>query len=317
MRCGSAGVLVVALLGAAAPAQATEGLAWQWPEGVTRRFALRTSVKLPYVMEFDALRNLDTRISGFRLGLIVDCTPVATVNKQSVEVRCDIDKAAMQATPSPGDRGKLKPILDEWTTLFEAAWVDVVFSSNGRIRSFDLEGVDRTLQRRQDVAVVQREFLVRAFAAFDLQLPKDGTDGGAGQWTQSEGMSFALPTYGTGSLGAVSLLHTVVASQGSVVVWTLEGKGQVASPMDAYQSVRDTFLQTLTGSVTFDTSLGIAVSTAYQATAKPTSSSVSVENGQGLSYDQTTTLVYVAPGTDDPVLFPNQENEAWFWSDSN
>ena len=53
------------------------------------------------------------------------------------------------------------------------------------------------------------------------------------------------------------------------------------------------------------------------STAKPTSSSVSVENGQGLSYDQTTTLVYVAPGTDDPVLFPNQENEAWFWSDSN
>ena len=71
-RWSMAWTLVGAMM-AASPAHAVDGVVWRWDPGVTRRYYLFTQVQPPYVLDFDAARNLDGRISAFSLAMLVDC----------------------------------------------------------------------------------------------------------------------------------------------------------------------------------------------------------------------------------------------------
>lgn len=288
-------------------ARAAEGLSWRWSPDAPRRYYLRADIQLPYFLPFNAARNIDGDISQFTLTVLVDCALRARIGKNASEVRCEIDKTSLQVAPMNTMAGRLQPVIDERVADFDAAWVDLALTDGGRVRALDLEGVAKDNDRTNNIALVMREMLGRAFATFDLQLPKNGTDAGLGQWAQVDSMAFAVPGIGNGTLGGTSLTHTLLADQGGLVTWALDGRGTVATPEGVYQSLRNTFQTTLAGSAVFDTTQGLLVQAMYQSEGKPTAASAAAENGRGLSYVQTVILQYVAPGTTDPALSPSRE----------
>ena len=305
-------LLTIALLGLLplGPAQASEGLIWKWEPGVVRRYMLRAEIKSPYVFDFNQERNVDGKISSFTLAMLVDCTLNEAVGRNASEVRCTVDKTSLAVAPVRFSAGTLSPVIDEWVKKFDAAWIDMTIGASGRIRNIDLEGVDKSNERTQQIWMLMREMTLRAFAPFDFVLPKDGVVADGAQWVQPGARAFELPGMGQGTLGGTSVTHTWLADQGGLVTWGISGAGTVAPPTAANGSLRDTFQIKLDGSGVFDTKQGAVVQAMYEAVGTPTAGSVSADAGRGLSYVQSVILQYVAPGTQDPSLGTSQELSA-------
>lgn len=282
-------------------ANATTGLAWQWPQGEERRFYARTQLDLPEAFEVFGLNNHDSYVSRVQLELVIRCAPSAPATKTSFALRCEIDDAAIQARPTSSSRGVTALVLPEWTSILkDKAWIEIEQGANGRVRLVDLEGTDKRIQRVQNISENLRLLVARALAPMDLLLPKKGDDNGVGGWVQTESNIYALPTP-LGTYGSPQITHTIQRTDGDVVMWTFHGEGTIASGDQFGESSRVTAAIKTDGSARFDTARGLLLESQYIADGESTASAVKSEQG-AVTYVQSTLIQYLPPDKAAPAL---------------
>jgi hypothetical protein len=284
-------------------AWATTGLTWRWAEGEERRYQVSTQLDLPFVVDFNAVNNTDTQVSGINLMMLVRCRLDAPIGKAAFAVRCDIDEASIQAEPLPSSVGRVGPIAEEWSKMLAGdAWIQVEMTSSGHIRSIDLEGVDKRIQRIQQIAETLRLLVVRALSPLDVGLPRKGDDGGTGQWVQPGTLINGMPR-ADGSVGTMPVLHQVGRVDGSRVFWSFHGDGSLASADDAASTARFSFTTKVDGSAVFDTATGAMLESQLICEGRATASSISTSSTGGVNeYRQATFIRYLAPEEQAPAL---------------
>lgn len=285
----AAALVVSCALAAGAPgtAEATEGLAWSWEEGQTRRFLLRAEVVLPEAIEMNAELNTDALVGKLTVTVVTSCTAEKVRGKKSTLLGCDFEDAAVIAEPQAQSQGITGPVAEEWATrLVERAHLEIVQGTDGKIRTFTLTGLPDRIRRTRAIAENMRQVLRRVFAPLDIHLPRKGDDKGQGAWRQREAMVFALPST-SNSLGGIDFTHTVQGvSDDGVVSWLMQGRGMVGSTEELGGASRNTLDLDLDGTARFDVDEGTLLDAQYYCEGKATASSIQAEAGREGAYIQ-------------------------------
>lgn len=301
---------MIALLLAAALAQEAPpvtGLAWRWDDAAPRRYHLRAGVDSSEVLAFKGWRNADLQITGFDLQLVVTCAPDGKPTKRTLAMRCEIDDAALSVLPMPNSVGLTVPVATDWATRVKDARVGAVLGTDGGLRSFDLAGIDAVIEREQQVQVVLEVMLRRAFSAFDLDLPKDGSAGSLGAWLGKADAMFGLPS-AAGQLGDHELEHRVLAARPPIVLLSFKGRGTIASGAE----VRDGQLATaasatLEGTAVFDVAQGDLLQVQSTFFGWPTAGATGQTNTGVPTIRQQLVLTRLVEGMTAPVMPPSRE----------
>lgn len=309
MKGFRAAVAALALMGSSA-AHATEGLEWKWEVGAERTFLFQAQVRLAEMLYFPAPLNQDLRVVEFYLAAVSDCRAEAAAGKKAWELRCTFEDVQLTAAPPEADAGKgLIEILDAYDQMLLAAEAQLVFGRDGRVRNFDLEGVDASIRRQRVMQEVLRLVLLRAFAGLDLQLPKHGDDGGK-SWRQSETFAMQLPK-SMGTMGGIQLDSSVTATDGAVVTIDTVGKGTVSSGESigapGEERPRNFFDLEMRSRATFDTAQGVLLSRDYVVSGEPTASSVLATGVAGTAYVQAIHVELIPPNAKVKPLEANAE----------
>ncbi len=296
------------LLALALPASATEGLVWKWEKGQVRRYSLRADVELIDAFEMNQRLNVDANILRFDLSLNVTCTADTALGKAAWSILCDVDDAAMRVLPFPMSAGRMAPIIEEWTTaLKNDARIELVLEHGGKVRSIDVDGLDKRLDRFEGIALQIQLAVQRAFAAFDVHLPKGGNDQGVGAWLQNSSWSMLVPSQ-AGSFGAPQITVGVLAAQPPMVLLSLKGVGTISSHGEVNPGQpRYTLTTELDGSMAFDVAAGELIQVQYVSVGTPTASSVMAETRSNSVYRQNVVVERVADGEPMRSLQPNRE----------
>jgi len=296
----------------ATPAWGASGLQWSWDDGVKRRYLLRSQILLPNYMQFNKELNRDARVSEFLVSVVTTCQAIDSMGKDRYELRCDIDDFAIAGSPPKADRGMLQEIFDEMDgKLVDGGWVQIVFSKDGRILDYDLEGVDKRNSRNRHIHENLRLVLGRLFAAMDLELPKKGV-APAGPWEQrSSPLAMHFPSeYGT--FGSAKVTHQVTDEASDVSIATT-GRGAlgpakfVTVRTGGPERIESQYDLNYQGVTVFDDDLGCMKEHEYLVEGMPTPSSLAAEGWEGVSYVQMTRLELVPDGASAPNLGPNEE----------
>jgi len=304
-------VLCAFLLGALAssPASASEGLAWKWD--APRRFQIFADVKLAEWLTFTKSHNVDARVTSFLLGVTASCADTGRGSKRTVEVGCTIEDLQIEAVSTESDQGRLQPILDEIDQKLVGAQVRILHGDDGRVKNYDVDGLDKDWRRENLMAETLRLVLGRAFAALDLQLPRKGDDRGRA-WRQTGVLALAVPS-AHGSVGQSTVDHQVGKVSGTRVEITSAGRGVVGSGAmiqvapGGPERPANMYDMTIHSVAVFDTALGTLLERQYLAEGSPTASSLASEGTKGTTYVQAVRLRLIPDGVDAPPLGPNRE----------
>jgi hypothetical protein len=181
-----------------------------------------------------------------------------------------------------GEQEKLDAILSEYVDMLQEATIVVDYTPTGRIKLVDVEGIPRESEREKLIQEYLRLLLQRAFAALEIELPKNGTVP-AGPWRQKGNpLSMRLPTrYGTA--GGVRLHHEVVGREGDLLVLNSVGRGTV-HPGSALESGADRGVNmSVTGTALFDPKRGLLVRNEVHTQGALTTSASMASSGFYLS----------------------------------
>ncbi|MBT3219357.1 MAG: hypothetical protein HN348_09725 [Proteobacteria bacterium] len=292
------------------PAQATTGLVWNWTPDQARRYFVQTQVRLPEPMLFLALANRDVRVTEFQVNLNLNCVAANALGKKAWELSCAIDDFAIQAAPISTEKGRLIDILNEYDEMLTNAHLELVLTLDGRVRTVDLEGIDKRNKRSDIIHENLRLILARSVAGFDLRLPKKGDDRG-GPWRQTNAQIAGFPSE-LGSMGAVEIDHLVQSSTNTVHELAMTGRGTMSSGemivVGNQERPRNLFEMAISGTAQFDGAAGELVSREYLVDAKPTASSMD-STGTGVNYVQAAHIVLVKEGQQVPAFDENAELE--------
>ena len=294
------------LLAGGGEALASQGYAWSWQPGQTRRFVAKAEVVLPEAIEFNAAVNVDALVNTVQIDLVLSCAALDEVGKTAWLVRCDIDAASLRATPNPQSVHRVEKVAPEWATvLADQAWIELIQGVDGKIRQVDLKGVDTRINRLRRIGEMMRQLVLRAIAPLDVHLPKGGDDRGAGQWIQKGGLAWMLPSL-TGTLGSSETRWQVGTQSGDRSLLASSAKGVIASSEEFNGQPRNTIAAQMTGAAVWDAADGALVESSYRMTGTVTASSVQAE-AREYSYSQVALVRQIAPGTPDPKLEPSGE----------
>lgn len=292
--------LVASMLGTTA--HAVEGLQWQWNEGESRTYLIQNDVNVPEFLTLYNETNQQPVIGSFSLTMVTTCTLKQPIGKQSFLVSCDIVDAALIGEPTPSSKGRSLETMQAWVDAFEnKVTVEFVQTREGKIRSFEMRGMQGFNQRTNLREGIMREMLRRAYALFDVHFPKKGTDKGMGLWSQRDGMGVQMMSV-AGSMGATRLTHTIVAEQETSIISSFEGSGTVMSGETDDTLIQTAFKMDIAGSTNFDRSCGCLKTSQLVTKGTPTASSARVESGAGREYSQSAFMQLLEPGAEAPNL---------------
>ena len=277
-------------------ASAVEGMAWKWED--SRRFLLIADVNAPEFLWFQAELNHQARVFNWRTNLVVDCSGEAA-GKKAHYVSCKIEDVSIQAQPLPGDTEAMAPVLEDLDQKLTGAMLNLELTNDGRVRSVDLEGINRRHRRLNQIVETMRLVLTRSVAVLDLQLPKKGTDGGSGQWVQKQTLVTAFPS-SLGTLGSVKTVHEIKTDDGDSIVLATSGKGLAGSgrtiQVNGQEQVANMYDVQYAGEATFDLKDGSLLAREYQMRGTPTASSEMSGAWQGQPYLQYAKLMRLDKG---------------------
>lgn len=295
---------------ASATAGANDALIWQWKEPV--RYAMVAEVQLPETIYFNAVENIDSRITLIRIDMNVTCSNYKERGSKKWEIRCLVDDSRLMARPHPIDVGQVAGALDDYESKLTGSTVEMVFTNDGRVKSYDLIGIERNNSRMVDLEENLMMVVGRALAGLDLQLPKKGDDKGK-PWRQKRVMAMAFPST-QGSMGSASVDHTVVkAEEDGVVVISSTGKGLMGSgemiPVGNDLQPKTMYTMKFEGAARFDTINGRLISREYFVEGTPSVSSASISELGMLPYIQAVKVTLLdgdVPALGDNVELPIQ-----------
>lgn len=291
-------VLALFVLLSSAEAHAATGLAWQWPDGGWRHHLVARVVS-PRVVLLMGEFNVQTRVVEVQMDAIVHCVPTFR-GKAVTEVACTFEDLALQIAPIQADESTKWPALvEELDQRWTQATVDMTLGTDGRLRRFDVEGVDQGDPRLRANFQTMRLFFGRLFAAYDLGLPPKGDDRGKGVWTQ-EGTVVTNLLSLTGSLGKVRVAHQITGTAGNNVAIASMGNGVITSE-DA-GNVGNSYETVFRAEATFDSARGVLVDRQYLSRGELTASSYLAQGSPSLAYLQMVRMTLIEPGAVRPTL---------------
>lgn len=278
------------------PAQAAEGLVWNWDK--PKRFLLVSDVNAPEFLLWQAELNYQARVFKWRTNIVASCVP-AEVGKKTALVNCHIEDISLQATSLPGDMKNLPKVLEDLDSKLSGASMQLELALDGRVRSVDLEGIDKKRRRLTEIVETMRLVLARAIAPLDLQMPKKGTDGGTGAWIQKQTLVTGFPS-GLGTMGQVKTQHQIVEEEGDTIKIQSSGSGIAGSgrmvEVNGQEQVANFYDMQHAGEAVFDINDGSLISREYQVRGVPTASSEMGDAWNGMRYLQYAKLVRLDNG---------------------
>jgi hypothetical protein len=296
------------LFGLAMPASATTGLQWDWETGKKRRYVLASQTALSSPMLFQTMNNIDRRVLDWHINMVTTCEAKGTYGKKAAEVHCTIDEIAMKMRPTRGDENQMIDLINEWDEKLTGAKLVLKWGYDGRIHSYELEGIEypRTNQRVREIEQSMRLMIGRTFAGLELQLPKKGDDKGK-VWELRDPIIMGFPTL-YGDLGGMKSDAQVKETEGSNVIIDVYGEG-TRGPAITGSDERPLNMwdMKMVAQATFDLEEKSLISSLMEARGVVTPSSQLAEGGKPLPYVQ---LVASEQVPLDAELAPLPENEA-------
>ena len=299
----------------AAPAQATDGLQWQWDAGTSRTYHLQSQIRLSRVVFLNAFNNIDTRITQVHIEMVTTCTDAQPMGKKAWELACTIDDFTIRAAAIPQDKGRLDPVLQEWDERLTGVILDVQLTEDGRVRNVGYRDITRRNRRDGMNLERVRQLLLRQFSALDLRLPKKGDDKDVGAWS-AKGTTLAGFPSTRGSVGAVEVTHQITGAKGDLVKIASTGNGTVGNVDTATEVAGneeyDYYRMDILSETTWDRAHGTIVKRQVAVTAEPTASAQSNDGTPGLPYVQMHAVTLLREGQPAPLLPDNAEVDSVF-----
>lgn len=284
-------------------ASATEGLVWKW-DG-PQRYVIRADIELAAPRLLREEQNREALVARVLFEAATTCSVRNPLGKKAWELDCTLDQVSLSATSGGVGANVLGEVLQDVSDLYADGHVVLQFGRDGRVRSMDLTGLDERTRRINQLYEEMRLYALRGFAALDLQLPRNGDDGGA-PWQQKGPRAMELPdTYGT--FGSVILAHQVFRNDGAVAFINSAGSGVIGSgetiTVNGEERPKNFYDMSINGSARFDTAQGILLDHQYVVESTPTASSNSATGSHGGAYNQTIVLRHIAEG-ETPQIGP-------------
>lgn len=270
-------------------------LVWRWEVGEHRRYAIESEVSAPIPVWFYASRNVQARVIEWQVRVVVDCVAAGESSRRLLEVSCNVDDIGIMATAMPGDQargrrvGLLTEILPEVDRRVTGSTVELSLRRDGRLDGFEVVGLPNTERREGLMAENVRIVLARAFAGFELPLPRRGV-AEDGVWAHNRNVLFRAPTL-VGTVGSAEfVLRATPEADGRVGIRSAGrgvsqiGEGGITLAMDHE------------GAATFDVAGDDLVERTWQVTGMPTAGSLGNEGTHAPEYHQYGHLARLAPG---------------------
>ncbi len=260
--------LLALILASTAPASAasyatlTTVPTWSWKAGEVSRWHLETDLFTPrgLGLAYVDTKGVSVQAQSGSTHVVIDTECTASPEGKNTVLDCTLAYVSLTGKPLalPAD-DRIPDIYAGMTEQLKPAKIEIVQSADGRIRSFDLQGVKRINATSGTVIELERILLQRAFSLFELPLATAVDDYKRG-WKQSSTSSLMMLPTTSGTTGAYDMRFTTgpVSDNLLPINTTAVGKLSYGSATDASSGVRiiDT---TLTSQAEFDLALGRVV----------------------------------------------------------
>ena len=270
---------MVLLLALTAPSAEAAGLHVDWNKPQPVRYHAEMLISTPRGFRYLAQRNMDGRALQTAVAMDLSCT--GSPLGKAWKVICKVDSFAIEGRGDGDDQQRLDVVFADYVASMPNARIEMEIKPDGSIRSVDLEGVDKGLNRQTDMVEQLRQVMRRAMAPMSISMPKDGA--GAKPW-KAAGMPlfYELHTM-VGTAGGVAHQFKADGQVGDTVFIVGAGKGNVSSQaagaqVGAYQMSSNTQTR-------FDPNLGLIAYSECATVGNPGNSLNQVSTGQlyGLS----------------------------------
>ena len=280
---------------ASGQASAEDEISWAL-EGKSVRYHIQTDIISPLAITLRAKENIEFRTNRMQTFLDTRCEVEAPRGKKAWQLRCSLDQVAVRADILTGNAQNASRILTEWSSVLQGSSVQVVLTRDGQVRSTDLETGELRNRRENEIHSNMEMMLSRAFTGLDFQLPKNGTDEGAGGWKVRNANTMATPSV-SGSLGAVRGEALIEHRQGDDLTIGVNARGVRQTGSTIIGLVGIVYAMTLTDRAVFSTADRMLVARRYAVHGTPTASTAAsdgvryVQQGVVDRLDESTVLV--------------------------
>ncbi|MCB9760093.1 MAG: hypothetical protein H6739_09690 [Alphaproteobacteria bacterium] len=229
-------------------------LVYHWPEDEPLHYRIQMYLSTPYGTRFYASENLDARVSEMTMALLLKCRAKPPEEKYQ-SMACEIHRVELGGATRTGEDHKVREIFAEYVQDLSAATIQVEMTPRGRVRTVDLEGIEKGYDRQALKHEYLRLVVSRGLSALEVEMPKDG-DPRDKPWRQKGSpLAMRLPVP-TGTAGGVRMMHEVLGASDDGVVIRSIGQGTLQQGGTASTATISAFLS---GQAVFDTERKVLV----------------------------------------------------------
>lgn len=195
-----------------------------WPAGVKIPYRAQMWLATPNGMRLYAFSDLDARMTEMTLAVNMVCEAELPTERFQAML-CEIAAVEMAGTTGGfGEDKKLRDIFKEYSVDLSTAELQLEWSLDRRLRTFDLEEVSKENNRAAEKQESMRLLLAQALSGMELPLP-DGKLTAAQTWvTKGSPVAMRLPAPG-GTAGGVKVAHEVLKVEGDIATVRTAGSG--------------------------------------------------------------------------------------------
>ena len=275
-------------------AQLTTVPTWSWKPGEVTRWHLETELHTPrgFALAYVDPKGVQIQANSMKTTMVIDTECTSNPEGKNTVLDCTFAYVKFSGDPwsLPADE-KLPIVYAGISEQLKTAKVEIVQSADGRIRTFDLQGVKRINAMSGQVIEFERVLLQRAFCGFELPLATTTDDFKRGWKQTSTSALMMLPTT-SGTTGAYDLRYTTGPVSDNLLPINTSGEGKLSygSAVDASTGVR--IIDTrLASQAAFDLTLGHVVWRGLTIDGRLTVSSTDVDTD--VEFYQTTSMQMV------------------------
>lgn len=203
-----------------------------WPDKFARwqktRWWVGMELLFPPGLPLDAEENKGFNSIALQTKAIIACDQNAELGRKAIEVMCEIEDIALQATSirrfkKESDRQLVQDVLDDLDAGLTGAQIQLQTNERGAITNVGLEGLDTRNTRLRMREEAMRQILARLVYPFHMKLQKDGVR--EGQWVEYDSDLMSMPSR-FASQGHSMIVHYLNFYKGYLLVQDI-GTGMV------------------------------------------------------------------------------------------
>lgn len=193
------------LLALALASTAHAGLpTWTWKAGTPYLYHMETEIRLPSGQTLYALNNTEARALRVHIALDTTCIPKAV--GKNTELTCTLQHIHWSGDAFSAEQDKLDKLLAEYDERVKPATVVLLLGQDGRLKEFDVQGLQRKDMRSGEINELMRIYLLRVYSILHLPLPNDAKDFTRG-WKDPDALKLISLITLDGTVGSVELMH--------------------------------------------------------------------------------------------------------------